>query len=313
MSSRAEDFFCVRFVVEIDSSTGAAGAAEEENSALQTTADRIVAECWGAGAAGMEERSRSQDILLLIYAAHSCLQQVVFAATAAGGRIDGKPELVSERNWSEAWKQGLEAIEISERLVVRPSFVAFDLRPGQCEIVIDPGQAFGTGGHASTRLILEWLDVLSPDLSEQIRVLDVGTGTGVLAMAALALGAGRAVGFDLDSVAVIEAGKWAERNGFADRLSLFAGGIEALQAQPFDLVVANLLRSELFPIIPLLTGCIDEKGTVLLSGLLAQEQGRVEAAMAPFGFKTQGARFMRDDTRDDSTGDHWVSLLMGRA
>lgn len=301
MSSRAEDFFCMRFAVEAD------GAEASDLPALQSKVDRIIAECWGAGAAGIEERSRSRDVLLLIYALRSDLGAVVRAAEAAGGHVDAEPELVTERNWSEAWKQGLEAIEISERLVVRPSFVTFELSPGQREIVIDPGQAFGTGGHASTRLILEWLDVLSCDLGERTRVLDVGTGTGVLAMAALALGAGRAVGFDLDPRAVREAGTWSERNGFADRLSLFAGGIEALSAPPFELVLANLLSSELFPIMARLSACTSKKGRVLLSGLLAEERERVEAAMAPFGFETQGARFVRDNT------DHWVALLMCRS
>lgn len=304
MSSQAEDFFCVRVEVAVDATFGASAA---DNPALQAAADRITAESWDAGAAGIEERSQSRGILLLIYVAHSDLGEVVNAVEAAGGCVEGEPQPVLERNWSQAWKQGLEAIEISERLVVRPSFVAFDPSPGQREIVIDPGQAFGTGTHASTRLILDWLDVLSPDLSEKTRVLDVGTGTGVLAMAALALGAGRAVGFDLDVRAVVEAGTWSEQNGFADRLLLFAGGIQALRAQPFELVVANLLRTELLPIMAMLSVFIDEAGRLLLSGLLADEQDRVEVALAPYGLRTLGTRFMLDDT-----GDHWVSLLMGR-
>ncbi len=268
----------------------------------------MTAECWAAGAAGIEERSHADGLLLVIYAVHSVLPAVVFAATAAGGLAEGDPEPVADLDWSESWKEGLEAIEVSERLVVRPSFVDCRLAEGQREIVIDPGQAFGTGGHASTRLILEWLDVLSPEMDRGTRVLDVGTGTGVLALAAVALGAGRAVGFDLDPRAAIEAGVWARRNGYADRVAFFAGGIEALCTRPFELVVANLLRSELFPLIPAMSRCVAEHGRVVLSGLLAAEQERVEQAMADFRFKTMGVRFVRD-----TTGDHWVSLLMGRS
>ncbi|MBW2387172.1 MAG: 50S ribosomal protein L11 methyltransferase [Deltaproteobacteria bacterium] len=301
MGSGAEPFFCVHVRVEVDETE------EAEAGECQEAADRITAECWDAGAAGIEERSLSQGILLLIYAAGSVLKAVVDAATVAGGRIDGEPQPVEDLDWSQSWKQGLEAIEISPRLVVRPSFVECKLREGQCEIVIDPGQAFGTGGHASTHLILQWLDVLSPELGEDTRVLDVGTGTGVLALAALALGAGRAVGFDLDPRAVIEARVWAERNGYANRLSLFTGGIESLLARPFDLVLANLLRRELLPIVPALSECVGERGRVVLSGLLAEEQERVEEAMKPHGFETLGVRFVHD-----STGDHWVSLLMAR-
>lgn len=302
MGSSTEPFFCVYVRVEADSSE------EAKEAVCQDAADRVTAECWDAGAAGIEERLLSQGILLLIYAARSVLRAVVDAATSAGGRIDGEPQPVEDLDWSESWKQGLEAIEVSPRLVVRPSFVEHELGEGQRELVIDPGQAFGTGGHGSTRLILEWLDFLSPELGESTRVLDVGTGTGVLALAALALGAGRAVGFDLDPQAVIEARVWAERNGYANRLWLFAGGIESLHARPFDLVLANLLRRELFPIIPALSECVGERGRVVLSGLLAEEQERVEAAMKPHAFETLGARFLHD-----STGDHWVSLLMARS
>lgn len=301
MGSEAEPFFCLRVCVD-------SADADVAEDLCQDAADRVSAECWGAGAVGIEERSHAQGILLLIYATCSVLQQVVTAATAAGGRIEGEPEPVEDLDWSESWKRGLEAIEVSQRLVVRPSFVERELVEGQREIVIDPGQAFGTGGHASTRLILEWLDVLSPDLGEKTRVLDVGTGTGVLALAALALGAGGAVGFDLDPRAASEARCWAERNGYADRILVFTGGIEALQAQPFELVLANLLRSELLPIIPALSRCVGERGRLVLSGLLAEEQQRVEEAMLQVRFKTLGARRMRD-----FTGDHWLSLLMGRS
>ena len=279
MASETEPFFCVHVRVE-------SAAATVEESERQDAADRVSAECWGAGAAGIEERSHAQGILLLIYAARSVLTAVTDAALQAGGRIDGEPQSVEDLDWSESWKQGLEAIVVSPKLVVRPSFVEQKLAEGQREIVIDPGQAFGTGGHASTLLILEWLDVLSPELRDDTRVLDVGTGTGVLAMAALALGAGRAVGFDLDPRAVIEARVWAQHNGYANRLSLFTGGIEALGAQRFDWVLANLLRRELLPLIPELSGCVGERGRVLLSGLLAEEQGRVEEAMIPYRFET---------------------------
>jgi ribosomal protein L11 methyltransferase len=130
----------------------------------------------------------------------------------------------------------------------------------------------------------------------------------VLALAALKLGVGRAVGFDLDPIAAREARDWARQNGLASRFEVFAGPLAALHAAPFGLVLANLLRRELLPIVPELVECVSDGGSVVLSGLLAEEQERVESAFEPYSFETHGTRFMRDQT-----GDQWISLLMRRS
>ncbi len=304
-SKSEQDFLCLELLVE---------AGDENEGARQEVLDRVIAECWGAGAAGIEERDADRGILLLVYVQRRALEEVLTAGQSAGGTTMRAPELVGKRDWSEAWKDGLEAIVVSPQLLVRPSFVGVSLAEGQDELVIDPGQAFGTGGHASTVLILEWLAVLfssreiDPAFDDRTRVLDVGTGTGVLALAALKLGAGRAVGLDLDPIAATEARHWALQNDLADRFSVLAGPVTALRAEPFDLVLANLLRTELLPIVPELVERVALRGSVVLSGLLAEEQARVESAFAPFGVETLGARFTTDET-----GDHWISLHMGRS
>ena len=288
---------------------------EADEASRQDAADRVSAECWEVGAEGIEERVTDRGILLLIYVRRGALDEVIAAGESAGASTMGAPEPVRKRDWSEAWKEGLQAIVVSKRLLVRPSFVSADLEAGQQELLIDPGQAFGTGGHASTLLNLQWVDALSESSSPECsgfdpatRVLDIGTGTGVLALAALKLGAGTAVGFDLDPIAAREAHDWGVKNGMADRFVVFAGPLAALQATAFDLVLANLLSRELLPIVSELVDQVAESGSVVLSGLLANEQGRVESAFAPFGFVTLGAHFTRDQT-----GDHWVSLHMGRS
>jgi ribosomal protein L11 methyltransferase len=297
-----QDFFCLELFIE---------AEEADKASCQDAADRVSAECWECGAEGIEERETDGGILLLIYVRRRALEPVISAGKSAGASTMGVPKCVRKQDWSEAWKFGLKAIVVSPRLIVRPSFVAVDLDDGQDELVIDPGRAFGTGGHASTLLNLEWIAALckrEETIDATTRVLDVGTGTGVLALAALKLGAGRAVAIDLDRIAAQEARKWALHNGLADRFAVFAGPLAALQCAPFDLVVANLLRSELLPIVPKLVACVASEGSIVLSGLLAEEQARIESAFAPFAIATQGARFTRDET-----GDRWVSLLMGRS
>jgi ribosomal protein L11 methyltransferase len=291
---RDEVFFCIPVDVAGDTEEG------------RQRAERISAECWDAGAAGVEERNGEDGgLLLLIYAAHSVLNEVKLAAGIHADSI-GEVQQLHAEDWSESWKQGLSAIEVSPRLVVRPSFAAFEPGPGQLELVVDPRQAFGTGGHASTLLALQWIDALAEGLGAGTRVLDVGTGTGVLALAARGLGAGQAVGLDIDPLAAHEAGHWARHNGLADGFQCFAGGLEALDCEPFDLIVANLLRRELMPLVSRIASLVATEGRLVLSGLLASEQESVEAAFRPLGLGILGVRSAEDG------GEHWISLLMGR-
>lgn len=284
--------------------------------------ERLIAETWEAGASGHEEALGDQQdparpargesaLALLIYAPSDCVDRVWAAAQRVMTRDDSAspPETVESVDWSQAWSVGLQAIEISPRLVVRPSTVSFDLRPQQLELVVDPGLAFGTGTHASTRLALDWICQLDSQdcIGPATRVLDVGTGTGLLALAALRLGAGFAVGFDTDCLAPPEALRWARHNLLTEHFRTFAGPLEALAGPPFDLVLANLLRSELLPIAPAVTERVAPTGLLILSGLLVAERGQVESALAELGFETRGSREHRD-----STGDHWLSLLLAR-
>ena len=128
----------------------------------QDVADRVVAEAWEAGALGVEELARDDGVDLFIYLDRSGEEPVraVLARFPGEEVVVGEMDVLEDLGWSEAWKEGLESLVISPRLVVRPSFVPHALLPGQQEVVVDPGQAFGTGGHESTRLILNWVDAL---------------------------------------------------------------------------------------------------------------------------------------------------------
>lgn len=276
-----------------------------------SAAERVAAEAWSAGASGIEERELpASRILLLLYAPAGVARAVRRAAQGVAGSNVGPIAPIEERDWSRAWQRGLRAIQVGRRLQVRPSFVAAELRAGQRELVIDPGQAFGTGGHASTLLALEWIEAefaSRAELDSGLRVLDVGVGTGVLALAALCLGAGSAVGFDLDPEAVTTARACAEQNGLDRHLLLFTGPLAALSAEPFDWVFANLLKSELFPIAAQLAAATRSGGRLIVSGLLAAEKAEVETLLGRLGFATQGVR------RQQDSSDVWMSMLMARA
>lgn len=270
-------------------------------------AERAVAEAWAAGASGLEERDARDGVELIVYAPAD-RGRAVWAALVAvlGAEAVAALEPVPETAWPEAWKAGLAPVVVSERLVVRPPFAAHARTPGQREVLIEPRQAFGTGAHATTALALEALDLALAGASGA-RVLDVGCGSGVLALAALALGAREAVACDLDPVAAREARDNAGRNDLAAGLRVFAGSLDALAGGAFDLVVANLIRSELAPLVAGLVAAVRPRGALVLSGLLAAERGQLAEALA-----AAGARIVSERVRDDGRGDVWLALTATR-
>ena len=289
--------------------------------------ERLLAEAFEAGAGGAEDLETGADASrrfeAWVYLPTDEAEAIRAGLLAAAGETDviGSIESLPEIDWSEAWKAGLDALRVSERLVVRPPFVAFELEPGQREIVIDPGQAFGTGAHASTALCLEWIDELvsgaaagAPGLPSVDRMLDVGTGSGVLALAAVALGCPQAVGFDLDPVAIEAAEVAARDNGLADRVELFVGPIDDVPEARgdgqggvgFPLVVANLLKREMLPIATALADRLGANGRLVLAGLLEEDAEEVLARFAQEGLREVGRR-----ARPDATGV-WIAPCLAR-
>ncbi len=270
-------------------------------------AERVAAEAYAAGASGLEERDEGDATTLLLYmpAGESRRVRAAVASVVPEG-MEG-PFPVEATDWSARWKADLVPIVVSERLLVRPSFVAQRPAPGQHELVIDPGQAFGTGGHESTLLALEALDGLGDRLCDAPRVLDVGTGTGILALAALRLGAASAVGLDLDPLAAEAARHNAAVNGLSERLHLFTGPIDAVAELGFALVLANLLRRELLPLMDAIARRVDAGGRAVFAGLLARERSEIEAAARRVGLEPVAAL-----QRDDANGERWVAIVTRR-
>jgi ribosomal protein L11 methyltransferase len=191
---------------------------------------------------------------------------------------DIRVEELPDQDWNRQWSQSVRPIRIGQRIVIRPSWEPVVLRTGDIEIVLDPKQAFGTGHHATTRMLLEWLEDL---VHGGEFVLDVGAGSGILAMASLRLGAASALGVECDPVAVDCARDYAIENGFGDHLEFRCGTLEVVdrhgELRP-DLVLANLDRQTLLMLCDELTRYVGHGARLLLSGiLLDQEQEIVEA------------------------------------
>jgi len=200
------------------------------------------------------------------------------AAEAARAVAGGALAEVPDEDWGEGWKKDFRPLDVG-RVRVRPSWI--DARPpaGAVEVVLDPGMAFGTGSHPTTSLCLA---ALSDLLAEKpgASVLDVGTGSGLLAIAARKLGAGRVAANDNDPIAIEVARENAARNGAAIELTDAPVGAVA---GTFDLVVANILANVLVALAPALAGKLAPGGVLLLSGILAPQEEEVRRAHVDAG------------------------------
>lgn len=193
------------------------------------------------------------------------------------GELTVRP--VADDDWAEAWKLEFVAQRIG-RVVIVPSWSVEPLAADEVSVILDPGMAFGTGLHPTTRGCLELLQQIQPMPG---RVLDVGCGSGILAIAALRLGAGHAVGLDTDPMAVAATLANAERNGLADRLEATVGTLPADAPERFPLVLANLVAAVLVELAPRLAAHLAPGGTLLASGIIEPKADAVVAAMEAAG------------------------------
>ena len=213
-----------------------------------------------------------------LFAGETDLDPVVAAIRACAGRTTTAVDIesVPERDWVRHTQSQFEPIAISSRLWIVPTWCE---PPAGAQIVIrlDPGLAFGTGSHATTRLCLRWLD---QHVTPGVSVVDYGCGSGVLAIAARLFGAGTVVGIDIDPRAVIASRANAASNA-VDAVFLDAETNTATLA-PADVVVANILSNPLRVLAPLISGLCRPGGAVVLSGILAEQWQSVASAYEPW-------------------------------
>jgi len=192
------------------------------------------------------------------------------------GGVSLRQQVIPDENWAEAWKVNFRTFRATPHLVIKPPWEEYRGRKGDILIEIDPGMAFGTGHHPSTRMCLVALEELIPSFQQPPTVLDVGTGSGILAIAARKMGAGKTLAVDIDPVAVECARKNAAANR-AKRIDFRAGSPGRLRRR-FDIVVANLLPQELLPLAPFLAGRIHRGGILVVSGVLREQKEEIGAA-----------------------------------
>ncbi|MEI6703012.1 MAG: 50S ribosomal protein L11 methyltransferase [Deltaproteobacteria bacterium] len=209
---------------------------------------------------------------------------------------------VRSEDWSSSWKIHFKPLRVGSRLLIVPTWEEVVPLPDDLVLRIDPGMAFGTGGHETTRLCLELLENLMNSIgATQPSLLDLGTGSGILAMAASLLGAGRILALDIDPDAIEVARENLALNGLAEKVVCDTTTLESI-SESFDIILANILAEELVRLAPVLATHLNPGGAMILSGILAEKVELVRQ-----GFALQPLQFL-----ETSFAGEWAAMLYRR-
>ncbi len=223
------------------------------------------------------------------------LQQINRCGLQVGsGRI--QIDCVKREDWAESWKKHFKAIEIGRALLVKPSWIKKQPRPGQSVVILDPGLSFGTGQHATTSFCLGQI-AGQGRVSAAKSFLDIGTGSGILAIAAVKLGFQPVHAFDFDPESVRVAKANAHVNHVSAKLKIFPGDVTKLPvkaAKQFDLVCANLISNLLIAEKEKVVARVKPGGTLVLAGILAAEFTLVQRAFENLGLKLVSSKVEKE-------------------
>ena len=205
---------------------------------------------------------------------------------------------VQQDDWQNAWKKYYHAMDIGSRLAIVPGWESYDT--DRIRITMDPGLAFGTGTHETTALCLELLDSL---VQGGERVLDVGTGSGILAIAALKLGAREADGVDIDPMCVRTAGENAERNGVDGRFRVLVGDLSDKAEGVYDIITANIVAAAILSLAPAVPALMAPGAKFICSGIIDERKDEVLAGLQASGLRPVEIKEKRG----------WVCILCEKA
>ena len=192
--------------------------------------------------------------------------------------------LVNEEDWADAWKEHFPVLRVGQRIVIQPTWREHAARPDEVVIRLDPGMAFGTGLHPTTRLCLVALEEAAADgMLADADVLDVGSGSGILAIACGFLGARHIAAVDVDPLAVETTRRNASLNGLADRIEAAQGSLPLADERRFDLVVANLVAGLLVDLAPALAAVVKPGGRLIVGGIFHDREPDVASSLSSAG------------------------------
>jgi len=245
-------------------------------------------EAWPVLGCQVEDAGSQVDVTVYLDAGEArAVGRVTEGLRALGGEDVAAASFAGE-DWLARYRLHVTPIPVGTKFWFDPHPAAPTPPPdGRIHLFVEPRQAFGTGSHESTQLVLVFLERME---LVGATVLDVGTGSGILCLAATSLGAASAVGFDIDLDAVFVARQTAAAQVSALPVRFFAGSAPALRSRPyFDVVLANLLPSQLEPLLPQVRRAMREGGTLVVSGLMADQRTAVEAELGRFALQVDEA------------------------
>lgn len=183
---------------------------------------------------------------------------------------------IENQNWNLQWEESIQPIAVTERIIITPSWHPLPDQEQKIVLIIDPKMSFGTGYHESTRLALRLLERY---LIANSTVLDVGTGTGILSIAAVKLGARLAIGVDLDEWSYVNGIENVERNGLMKYVDVRHGSLDVVQEREFTMIMANITRNAIIELLPAMLDKLQTDGLLLLSGLMADDRVAMEKTL----------------------------------
>ena len=206
-------------------------------------------------------------------------------------------EILEDKNWNEIWEQSREVIMVSKRVIIKPSFKDYKQKGNEIVLTIDPKMSFGTGEHQSTKIVINLMEkCVKPD----IKVLDVGSGTGILSLAAVKLGAMKAIAVDNDNVCYENCIENCRINNESDRIQVIEGVISDVEEIAFDLILANIQKNILIEIADEISNKIKKGGIVILSGLMIGDESDVISRYKKIGF----------DLVETKAMDEWIGIVV---
>lgn len=223
--------------------------------------------------------------------------RAVLKASDLDASFSLSPNVLPEKDWNEIWKKNFTPIDVGDNLTIIPSWLQSETN--RIPIIIDPGMVFGTGHHETTRTCLSLIEKASKNSNKQ-RLLDIGTGTGILAIGASRLGFGQVTAVDIDPLCSDAASRNVAANGLSN-VTILEGGI-SVTTGTFDVIAANLLSEILTEIAPDLSARLHPGGTAILSGMLIGQEDGVIQAMTSAGLIFQ----------EKIIDGKWVTLVMGK-
>lgn len=197
-------------------------------------------------------------------------------------RFEIYTETIEQKNWNEEWEKTIQPIKVTDRIIIKPSFRQYIPQDNEIVITIDPKMSFGTGYHQSTRIMIR---LIEKNIKPDMKVLDVGTGTGILAIVCAKLGAKKIISCDNDEFVQENVLENFETNNCKDKCSFVYGTIDKITETDFDLILANIQKNVLIEISEKIKAKSKPDGIIILSGLLLEDEKEICEKYSSLEFK----------------------------